>query len=134
MKTAATVIDLLGGARVLGRRVSSEKELVLSLQEGLPYRALEAVKRRLHLSDSELSQAIDIHPRTLMRRKSQKRLRSDESDRLSRLLRVTSQAIDVLGDESMRWPGCATPTALWGALHRFNISARTWKPGGSRRS
>jgi putative toxin-antitoxin system antitoxin component (TIGR02293 family) len=105
MKTASTVIDLLGGARVLGRRVSSEKELVLSLQEGLPYRALEAVKRRLHLSDSELSQAIDIHPRTLVRRKSQKRLRSDESDRLSRLLRVTSHAIDVLGGEknAMAW-------------------------------
>jgi putative toxin-antitoxin system antitoxin component (TIGR02293 family) len=105
MKTAITIIDLLGGARALGRRVSSEKELVLSLQEGIPYRALEAVKRRLHLSDSELSQAIDIHPRTLMRRKSQKRLRSDESDRLSRLLRVTSQAIDVLGGEAnaMAW-------------------------------
>jgi len=99
MGTASAVIDLLGGARVLGRRVLSEKELVTSLQEGLPYRALEAVKRRLHLSDSELVQAIGIHPRTLVRRKSQKRLRSDESDRLSRLARVTTQAIDVLGSE-----------------------------------
>lgn len=32
-------------------------ELVVSLQEGLPYRALEAVKRRLRLSNSELAQA-----------------------------------------------------------------------------
>jgi putative toxin-antitoxin system antitoxin component (TIGR02293 family) len=66
---------------------------------------LEAVKRRLHLSDNELVQAIDIHPRTLARRKSQRRLRSDESDRLSRLARVTSHAIDVLGgdDNAVAW-------------------------------
>ena len=103
-KTSA-VIDLLGGSRALGRRVSSEKELVVSLQEGLPYRALEAVKQRLRLSDRELAHATGIHPRTLMRRKSQKRLRSDESDRLSRLARVTARAIDLLGSEenAMAW-------------------------------
>jgi putative toxin-antitoxin system antitoxin component (TIGR02293 family) len=99
MRTPSAVIDLLGGVRVLGRSVSSEKELVTSLQQGLPYRALEAMKRRLRLSDAELAQAINIHPRTLIRRKSQKWLRSDESDRLSRLARVTSHAIDVLGSE-----------------------------------
>lgn len=105
MKTASAVIDLLGGVRVLGSRVSNDKELVSSLQRGLPYGALEAVKRRLHLSDNELVQAIDIHPRTLARRKSQRRLRSDESDRLSRLARVTSHAIDVLGgdDNAVAW-------------------------------
>jgi putative toxin-antitoxin system antitoxin component (TIGR02293 family) len=99
MKKTAGVIDLLGGARVLGSRVSSEKDLVVSLQEGLPYRALQAVKRRLQLTDSELTQAIGIHPRTLVRRKTQARLRSDESDRLSRLARVALRAIEVLGSE-----------------------------------
>ena len=99
MKTTSAVIDLLGGARVLGRRVSSETELVASLQAGLPYRAPEAVKKRLRLSDSELAEAIGIHPRTLVRRKSQARLRSNESDRLSRLARITSRAMDVLGGE-----------------------------------
>lgn len=99
MKGTSSVIDLLGGARVLGRGVSSEKALVESLQRGLPYRALEAVKERLRLSDSDLAQAIHIHPRTLARRKSQKWLRSDESDRLSRLVRVTARAIERLGGE-----------------------------------
>lgn len=121
MKTATAIIDLLGGTRALGRRVSSEKELVISLQEGIPYRALEAVKRRLHLSDSELSQAIDINPRTLMRRKSQKRLRSDESDRLSRLLRVTSQAIDVLGGEANAMAWLRHANRALGVLHRSSI-------------
>ena len=99
MKRTSGVIDLLGGTRGLGKRVSSEKELVVSLHEGLPYRALESVKRRLRLSDSELAEAIGMHPRTLARRKSQARLRAGESDRLSRLARVTSRAIEALGSE-----------------------------------
>src|SRR5438093_9350830 len=77
---ASDVIDLLGGVRALGRRVSSEKDLVASLQKGLPYRSLEAVKHRLQLSAREISEATGIHPRTLVRRKSQRQLRSDESD------------------------------------------------------
>src|SRR5438309_2312300 len=99
MSRASDVIDLLGGVRALGRRVSSEKDLVASLQKGLPYRSLEAVKHRLQLSDREISEATGIHPRTLIRRKSQRRLRSDESDRLSRLARITARAIEVLGSE-----------------------------------
>jgi len=99
MAKTSSVIDLLGGIRALGRRVASEEDLITSLQEGLPYRALQAVKERLQLSDREIAEATGIHPRTLIRRKSEKRLRSDESDRLSRLARVTARAIDVLGSK-----------------------------------
>lgn len=102
---------------MLGRRVSSEKALVDSLHAGLPYSALEAVKQRLRLSDSEIAEAIGIHPRTLVRRKSQERLRSDESDRLSRLARVTSRAIDVLGSEENALAWLRHPNrALGGAV------------------
>ena len=38
------------------------------------------MKHRLQLSAREISEATGIHPRTLVRRKSQRQLRSDESD------------------------------------------------------
>ena len=117
MRKTSALIDLLGGSRALGRQVSSEKELVVSLQKGLPYRALEAVKQRLRLSDREIAEATGIHPRTLIRRKSQQRLRSDESDRLSRLVRVTARAIDVLGSEENALAWLRHPNkALGGAV------------------
>ena len=117
MRKTSAVIDLLGGSRALGRQVSSEKELVVSLQKGLPYRALKAVKQRLRLSDREIAEATGIHPRTLIRRKSQQRLRSDESDRLSRLVRVTARAIDVLGSEENALAWLRHPNkALGGAV------------------
>ena len=99
MRKTSAIIDLLGGSRALGRSVASEKDLLVSLQEGLPFRALAAVKKRLRLSDREIAEATGIHPRTLIRRKSQQRLRAGESDRLSRLARVIARTVDVLGSE-----------------------------------
>jgi putative toxin-antitoxin system antitoxin component (TIGR02293 family) len=55
---------------------------------------------RFGLSREETSQALDLPPRTLARRKQEQRLRSDESDRLFRLVRVAAQATETLGDES----------------------------------
>jgi putative toxin-antitoxin system antitoxin component (TIGR02293 family) len=105
MDSTVEIINLLGGPKTFGRKSMSEPEVVSALQSGLPYRALEALKRRVHLTDAELVESMNIHPRTLIRRKSQKRLRSDESDRLSRLALVIARAIDVLGseDNAVRW-------------------------------
>jgi len=99
------IMEMLGGPNVLGRNISSESDFLAAIRRGLPYRALEQIKRRLKLTDSELVHSIAIHPRTLIRRKSERRLRSDESDRLSRFARVTAHAIDVLGSEenAVRW-------------------------------
>lgn len=105
METTADIMEILGGPNVLGRNVTSESDFLAAIRQGLPYRALEQIKHRLKLTDRELVHSIDIHPRTLHRRKSERRLRSDESDRLSRLARVTAHAIDILGSEenAIRW-------------------------------
>ncbi len=105
MAAPTEIINILGGANALGKKITSESDFMAAIQRGLPYRAVEQIKRRLKLTDGELVQSIDIHPRTLIRRKSEQRLRSDESDRLARLARVTARAIDVLGSEqnAVRW-------------------------------
>lgn len=99
MQAEATIIDFLGGGRAFGRGTRTKETLADSLRRGLPYSALEALKKRLQLSDAEVIAAAGIHPRTLARRRLQKRLRPDESDRLSRVARVAAQAVDVLGSE-----------------------------------
>jgi putative toxin-antitoxin system antitoxin component (TIGR02293 family) len=99
METTTEIVDILGGPNVFGRKITSESDFLAAIRRGLPYRALARIKQRLKLTDSELVHSIGIHPRTLIRRKSEQRLRSDESDRLSRLARVTARAIDVLGGE-----------------------------------
>jgi putative toxin-antitoxin system antitoxin component (TIGR02293 family) len=105
MEATSEIVNILGGPNVLGKKIASESDFLAAIQRGLPYRAVERIKQRLKLTDGELVQSINIHPRTLIRRKSEQRLRSDESDRLSRLARVSSRAIDVLGSEqnAVRW-------------------------------
>jgi len=50
-----TIIDLLGGDRVLGRGARTEAALSVSLRRGLPYGALQAMKTRLAMSDAEIA-------------------------------------------------------------------------------
>jgi putative toxin-antitoxin system antitoxin component (TIGR02293 family) len=97
MTAATTIFETLGGPRVL--RVSSAglPELGETVRRGLPYAALEAVMRRLSLSREQVAEALHLPERTLARRKRERRLHPDESDRLFRLARIAAQATDVLG-------------------------------------
>ena len=48
----------------------------------------------------ELAPILNLSPRTLARRKKERRFRSDESDRIFRLGRVAALAEETLGDRS----------------------------------
>ncbi len=99
------VVEMLGGEKTLRSKISSPMTLVEVLRKGLPYPSLEAVMRTLGLSREEASEILMLPMRTLVRRKRQRRLRADESDRLYRLARVASRAVEVLGsvDAAGRW-------------------------------
>ncbi len=112
------IIEILGGRKALGRKISSDRELVELVRAGLPYRALESLMRLLMISRNELVHSIAMPARTLARRKKERKLQADESDRVLRLARVMARAVEVLGSQEkathwMRKPnralGDATP-------------------------
>lgn len=90
--------DILGGESVLGRRVSSERDLIDAVRTGLPHAALASVMELLGLSADTVSSALSLPKRTLSRRKREARLTPEESDRLVRLARVAAAAIDLFGE------------------------------------
>jgi putative toxin-antitoxin system antitoxin component (TIGR02293 family) len=69
---------------------------------------------RFGLNREEISSALDLPPRTLARRKQERRLRRDESDRLFRLVRIASQASEVLGGEGKAGRWLHTPNRALG--------------------
>ena len=85
---------------LLGLRSSDTAALLKRLDEGLSYAAFERLKRRLKVSSQELADAALITQRTLARRKKAGRMQPDESDRLVRLARVFSRAIELYGGDS----------------------------------
>ncbi|MFY9551316.1 MAG: antitoxin Xre/MbcA/ParS toxin-binding domain-containing protein [Thermoanaerobaculia bacterium] len=95
MSVIADVVRTLGGPRVVPAR--SAEELRDLVRAGLPYASLSAVASGLSLDGAAIVSILRIPARTLARRKRERRLSPDESDRLFRLGRVVTLAEDVLG-------------------------------------
>jgi putative toxin-antitoxin system antitoxin component (TIGR02293 family) len=105
MTATAEIVEALGGREVRSRPITSSEDLKDWIREGLPFRSLEKVMERFGLSREEISSALDLPPRTLARRKQERRLHPGESDRLFRLARIAAQASEVLGgdEKAGRW-------------------------------
>lgn len=99
MLRLASIVEALGGRRGLGPKVRTLGDLRARADAGLPYAALESVGRKFGLDRKALGAALRIPERTLARRKRERRLRPDESDRLLRLARIGGYAARVLGSD-----------------------------------
>jgi len=107
MISSARLVTALGGRKVFRGRQASYSTIVDRVRAGLPYAALEALAARFSIPHEAACRLLHIPPRTLARRKKDRRLRADESDRLLRLGRVAARAEEVLGtaDKAARWLG-----------------------------
>lgn len=90
---------VLGGRKALKRNISGFDDLQEAIRSGLPFATLEALTKRLHLSASEAAAVLRIPERTMARRKKERRLLPDESDRVLRLARVFAHASEVFETE-----------------------------------
>ena len=94
-KAFQSVEKVLGGKGVLGTKRYSSLDWIGMIREGIPAAAVESVLSAVHVSQSELAQALGIPERTLARRKREGVLNSEESSKLLRLARVMSRASEV---------------------------------------
>jgi len=108
------IVSVLGGAKVLGRSARSPEYLAERVRKGLPFSALSVVMQQYGISRDVLCDILHLSRRNFLRRKEQKRLSPDESDRLYRLARVLAHANRVFEDpeESADW--IQTPNAALG--------------------
>ena len=103
--TARRLVSTLGGRRALGSRVENLDALRLRLRHGLPFESVTALTSSYHIDLKSLAAVLGIPERTLARRKQQRRLRPDESDRLFRVARIVALADETLGgrERAARW-------------------------------
>jgi putative toxin-antitoxin system antitoxin component (TIGR02293 family) len=123
MTHKVAVAEILGGKKILRREVSSLKDMLDILLEGLPYGAFISLTNKLNIDREEASSALTISRRTLIRRKTEHKFRVDESDRIARLARITAKAIETLGTEekAIHWLRKSN-RALGGAVPLFLTS------------
>lgn len=94
-----------GPGSILCLRATNVAELRDAVRKGLPFSAFEAVSKHLEISPQHITAVLGIPPRTVARRKTARYLTPQESDRLYRLARTISQAVEVLGtiDKARVW-------------------------------
>ena len=103
--TPQVLAEHLGGKKILGRDICSDFEMEKAIRAGLPVAAVESVVREGTLRPSELY-ALVVPRRTLAHRKRKGRpLTADQSDRLTRVVRVAARAEEAIGnvEKARRW-------------------------------
>lgn len=93
-----SVISLLGGDEVLHARPRTYIEWIEVIRQGIPSSAVDSLARSIRVSQSEFSTLLGIPERTLVRRKKEGVLSSEESAKLVRMARVTNRAREVFED------------------------------------
>lgn len=90
-----------GFGKMLGIKAAGPMQLIKSIQDGLPFQALERIRKEMGLPMESLAGSIGISSRTLTRRKKEKKLNSFESDRLVSISRLVSMSIQLFeGDKA----------------------------------
>lgn len=98
------VAEMLGGSKIFHHTITSDLEFFDEIKRGFPIKALERLVDIDLLSKNEVNDLI-ISFRTLARRKKEKHLSPEESDRLARIARIMSYAEQVMGniEKALRW-------------------------------
>jgi putative toxin-antitoxin system antitoxin component (TIGR02293 family) len=114
MESTSAIVEALGGETAGVGPLRSLQDLESSIREGLPYASLEAATARCRLDAREVTAVLHLSPRTQARRKAERRLSPDESDRLVRMVRLFTQARAVLDDEDHAVTWLRTPNRALG--------------------
>ena len=116
MLSTESLVNALGGQKVFKRRIASLDDLRKTVKEGLPYASFEALSARLGLDRDEAANALHLPHRTIARRKKQRKLQADESDRVLRLARISAQAAETFGSETKAAEWLRRPNRALGNL------------------
>jgi len=99
--------------------------LLREIGKGLPFRAFERLARNMVLTNDRLMRQVDIARRTFLRRRSEGRFSSDESDRLLRAARVFGAALSLFeGDRDAALTWLEEPQLAFGGAIPLDV-ART---------
>ena len=100
------IAEVLGGRKILGKPVKKPADLAHLARKGLPAASMTALAGRLHLGNAALSRKLGIPQRTITRRFSEgASLTAVESDRVIRVARIFTHAVEMIGeqDKAIEW-------------------------------
>jgi putative toxin-antitoxin system antitoxin component (TIGR02293 family) len=121
MVKASAVARVLGGEKTLGKKVSSQHDLITAVQRGLRVSAIDAVSEGLDVSRAEMLPRLRIARRTMERRKQTGRLLPAESERVYRLAKILAFAESVLGSKEKARHWLSAPNRALGNVAPLSL-------------
>lgn len=104
MEQLDTIFERIQNGDPIDFEPGAQLEVIQGIRQGLSWQVFEQTARMLDMTQETAAQAIRVPLRTLARRKN-RRLVTQESERLYRLIRVAARAKEVLGsmDKAKSW-------------------------------
>jgi len=109
MVTPATLISAVGGETVVHKKVSSGLDIVRLVRQGLPVSVVDELMKTFGLALEEVDRII-IPRKTLSHRRKLHTLTSQQSERVLRVARILSLAVDTFGSKSKAMTWLRRPT------------------------
>jgi putative toxin-antitoxin system antitoxin component (TIGR02293 family) len=116
-----SVASLLGGPGAARRKASATSDWIEIVRQGLPANAIDALARAAQLTQAELSETLAIPERTLIRRKKEGTLSTEESAKLLRVARVLHRAIEVFEDHAAALDWLKSPNTALGGVTPLSL-------------
>lgn len=120
MLEANKIMVFLGGEQVFHHKIISELAFFEIIHAGLPVLAIEKLLKAHMLSKPEIARFV-VPLRTLARRKKEKRLSCEESDRLVRLVRMIVYAEEVIGNREKAHAWLRRPNRVLGEKRPIDL-------------
>jgi len=119
-----TLYNAYSAEKLLGIKVVDSLSLSRQVESGLKFNAFERLSKATGLSMDKLRPALRITPRTMSRRRIEKRLSPQESDRLISISRLLALAFELFeGNEVMAVKWFTSPKRLFAGLTPLEMSA-----------
>ncbi|MFN0303493.1 MAG: antitoxin Xre-like helix-turn-helix domain-containing protein [Burkholderiales bacterium] len=119
--SATSVERLLGGAGVVRAKPTTPGEWIELVRRGLPAAAVDSIAKAVGLSQAELCRLLAISDRTLIRRKKEGRLSSDESAKVLRVARIVHRAIAVFENRAKALEWLKSPNRALGSASPLSL-------------
>ncbi len=100
--------------KIVGFKSDDVMGQVAELHEGLPAGMVDALGRELEVSRKELARIAGVAERTLIRKIQVGRLTTDQSERMTRVARLLTRAIEVLGNKERALLWLKAPRSYFG--------------------
>jgi len=94
------VAEILGGERVLGKRIRNRMDMIELSKSGVSKGAATNLAEYLTLSAKQLSTVLMVSERTLQRYRSTKHFNPFVSERVLQIAEVTAKGTEVFGDKT----------------------------------